>query len=92
MKKLIYLMFIIVLSVSISSCKKKYSGCCKYTTTLASNNQALITNYCVSDDSKESIDNHNKQYQDLVTGQYNSIGMPWEYTITGEGCNFSKSK
>lgn len=91
MKKL-NVLFVILLLISFYSCKRKYHGCCNYTYTTVNNGQQQTTDYCINDISKEDAENRTNEYKDLKSKQGQSIGAPYEYTISGEGCNFTKGK
>ncbi len=92
MKKFKLILLIILGIIVMNSCKKKYSGCCKYTQTRVNTGQQQITDFCENDIDEGKKDQYMSNYNDLVDKQGQSIGATWEYKITGEGCNFHKGK
>lgn len=93
MKKLnLILLFVLgTLVMTITSCKKKYSGCCKYSvvykdTTLKN----FSENKCLSDVEYVQTEPLMENYNNLKNDQGKSIGASYEYTFIDNGCSFHK--
>ncbi len=99
MKKLNLMLLCVLgtLVMTVTSCKKHYSGYCKYDmiTTYTSDNYYVqtrkIENYYV-DIERDYKDRVVGYYNDLIKGQEHSKSTITPYIITGEGCNFHKGK
>lgn len=79
------------------SCKKKYSGCCKYTIHYNSPDPNGLhedknINQCESDIVENDTKSLENTYNNYKLQQSNSYGTSYQYTISGEGCNFHKGK
>lgn len=94
MKKLnLILLFVLgTLVMTITSCKKKYSGCCKYSVIFTDQTQYtnLYEDQCYSDVDKSTIDPLVSKYTYFKDKQYNTAGSYFVYTFIDNGCSFHK--
>ena len=97
MKKLnLILLFVLgTLVLNLSSCKKKYSGCCKYAVTYVTPDYASTSfsvNKCLSDAEEGEVKPIVSQYTSMKDGEGITVGSNWEYKFTDNGCTFTKVK
>lgn len=97
MKKLnLILLFVLgTIVLNLSSCKKKYSGCCKYavivTDSIYNNDQhSYSVDKCLSDVDKSETTVMSDQFDFVSQGKNNYANG--HYYITGTGCLFTKNK
>ena len=80
--------------MTVTSCKKLYSGYCKYDVTYdiksTYKNSSYNVNQYYTDLEKSSVENVTKDYDNLVKGQEYSKTTNAAYIVTGEGCKFHK--
>lgn len=98
MKNLLFILLTLgVLVINLSSCKKKYSGCCKYTIEYNSPDPNGLhenkdINQCESDITDSDVKSLENTYNNYKLQQSNSYGTSYQYTVSGEGCSFHKGK
>lgn len=92
MKKLTILTLITISFIVIfTSCKKKYSGCCKYQVHYTNPGYTDINeNQCLNDVDKIKTEGILQNYNNLKDNQGKSIGTNSEYTFIDNGCSFNK--
>lgn len=86
--KRIKILIIVILGIIITSCAKKYDGCCTYTITYVNGNPSDVINDCFTQQSKAVADGKKASYNNARHQALNSSGQPYESDISGPGCNY----
>lgn len=88
MKNLLILTSIIFSIVLISSCSKKYDGCCTYTIKYKQGNPDKVVNDCFTQADKQHADEVKAAYNSAIYDDLNNNGQPYDTQVSGPGCNY----